>query len=173
VAGGASLLIKGDMEDDVLLAGAKSAGFAMRTIGSPVTSRQFTIQGAAGTEDEEKLQQALKGVSGIGAFQIRKTPNGTRLDIPGGTATADTIVAAAKAAGFDVRQVEAAATASDGANEERVTPPAPGERIIDGLTKVGDLAPNFTLITKDGKSKISLTDYRGKKPVVLIFGSYT
>jgi alkyl hydroperoxide reductase subunit AhpC len=34
-------------------------------------------------------------------------------------------------------------------------------------------APDFTLRTEDGKKAITLSDYRGKKPVVLIFGSFT
>jgi hypothetical protein len=38
---------------------------------------------------------------------------------------------------------------------------------------IGSKAPNFTLQTQDGKQSISLSDYRGKKPVVLIFGSFT
>jgi hypothetical protein len=38
---------------------------------------------------------------------------------------------------------------------------------------VGDRAPNFTLQTHDSKRTIALKDYRGKKPVVLIFGSFT
>jgi hypothetical protein len=39
--------------------------------------------------------------------------------------------------------------------------------------KLGQLAPDFKLTTQDGKKKISLSDYRGKKPVVLIFGNFT
>lgn len=39
--------------------------------------------------------------------------------------------------------------------------------------KVGDAAPDFTLKSLDGKKKVALSDYRGKKPVALIFGSYT
>ncbi len=37
--------------------------------------------------------------------------------------------------------------------------------------KVGDMAPDFTLLTFDGKElkKISLADYRGKKSVALAF----
>ncbi len=37
--------------------------------------------------------------------------------------------------------------------------------------KVGDMAPNFTLLAFDGKDlkKVSLSDYRGKKDVVLAF----
>ncbi len=34
-------------------------------------------------------------------------------------------------------------------------------------------APDFTLETHDKSKQISLSDYRGKKPVVLIFGSFT
>lgn len=38
---------------------------------------------------------------------------------------------------------------------------------------VGQEAPAFTLETHDKSKRISLADYRGKKPVVLIFGSFT
>jgi hypothetical protein len=37
----------------------------------------------------------------------------------------------------------------------------------------GRMAPDFNLETQDGKERISLSDYRGKKPVVLIFGNFT
>jgi len=38
---------------------------------------------------------------------------------------------------------------------------------------VGQRAPDFALRTQDGKRQIRLSQYRGKKPVVLIFGSFT
>jgi hypothetical protein len=38
---------------------------------------------------------------------------------------------------------------------------------------LGDQAPDFTLRTQDGKREVSLSEFRGKKPVVLIFGSFT
>ncbi len=38
---------------------------------------------------------------------------------------------------------------------------------------VGRMAPDFNLETQDGTQRISLSDYRGKKPVVLIFGNFT
>jgi hypothetical protein len=38
---------------------------------------------------------------------------------------------------------------------------------------LGDRAPDFRLPTQDGKKTIALSDYRGKKPVVLIFGNFT
>lgn len=42
-----------------------------------------------------------------------------------------------------------------------------------GSLGVGDLAPGFDLPTSDKKSRVQLASFRGKKPVVLIFGSYT
>lgn len=44
--------------------------------------------------------------------------------------------------------------------------PMPGPR-------VGSMAPDFTLPTQDGKGEITLSQFRGKKPVVMIFGSFT
>ena len=37
----------------------------------------------------------------------------------------------------------------------------------------GDIAPDFTLSRLDGKETITLSEFRGRKPVVLVFGSYT
>ncbi len=42
-----------------------------------------------------------------------------------------------------------------------------------GSVAVGDTAPDFRLVTLDKKSEVSLASFRGSKPVVLIFGSYT
>ncbi len=42
-----------------------------------------------------------------------------------------------------------------------------------GRLKVGDPAPDFALPTGDRKSQVELAAFRGQKPVVLIFGSYT
>ncbi|HKA06304.1 MAG TPA: hypothetical protein VKD71_03540 [Gemmataceae bacterium] len=39
--------------------------------------------------------------------------------------------------------------------------------------KLEAMAPDFTLESPDGKKSITLSDYRGKKPVALIFGSFT
>ena len=43
----------------------------------------------------------------------------------------------------------------------------------DGAPKAGDKAPTFTLKSLDGKSEFSLESAKGKKPVLLFFGSYT
>lgn len=39
--------------------------------------------------------------------------------------------------------------------------------------KVGDLAPDFELQDPEGNVRIRLSDFRGKRPVALVFGSYT
>ena len=39
--------------------------------------------------------------------------------------------------------------------------------------KKGDWAPDFRLEDLDGKGFVRLSDYRGIKPVVLVFGSHT
>jgi hypothetical protein len=42
-----------------------------------------------------------------------------------------------------------------------------------GRLSVGDEAPGFALETYDRQSRVRLSDSRGKRPVVLVFGSYT
>ena len=39
--------------------------------------------------------------------------------------------------------------------------------------KAGDMAPDFTLNDIGGRDSVTLSDFRGKKPVALIFGSFT
>ena len=42
-----------------------------------------------------------------------------------------------------------------------------------GSLQVGDAAPGFALQTPDKKRIVRLSDFAGKRPVVLVFGSYT
>ena len=42
-----------------------------------------------------------------------------------------------------------------------------------GNLEMGELAPDFDLPTPDKKSQVRLSSFRGHKPVVLVFGSYT
>ena len=42
-----------------------------------------------------------------------------------------------------------------------------------GHLQVGDPAPEFSLPSGDRKARVRLSSFRGHKPVVLIFGSYT
>ena len=39
--------------------------------------------------------------------------------------------------------------------------------------KIGELAPDFSLETRGGSESIRLSHFKGEKPVVLIFGSWT
>ncbi len=39
--------------------------------------------------------------------------------------------------------------------------------------RAGDMAPDFELTDSRGAESVRLSDFRGKKPVVLVFGSYT
>ena len=39
--------------------------------------------------------------------------------------------------------------------------------------EIGDMAPTFKLKSLDGKEETELEKFRGKKPVVLLFGSYS
>ena len=39
--------------------------------------------------------------------------------------------------------------------------------------KVGDIAPDFSLRDAQGQNSIRLSDFRQKKPVALVFGSFT
>lgn len=172
VAGGAMLGIQGVMEDDALVAAAKSAGYDLKILVDPANG-PFIVTGVANAGDEEKLRKAIEKVPGIGHFLIEQTPEGTLLTLPISIAKPEVVAAAAKAGGFNMRPLYPFFDASGSVNVERDTPPASNDRILEDLTKVGDLAPDFTLITKDGKSKVTLSDYRAKKPVVLIFGSYT
>jgi hypothetical protein len=42
-----------------------------------------------------------------------------------------------------------------------------------GRLQAGDSAPDFALQELDGSGQVTLSSFRGQKPVVLIFGSYT
>jgi len=41
------------------------------------------------------------------------------------------------------------------------------------VPKIGELAPDFELTDNTGEKHVRLSDFRGKKPVVLLFGSFT
>jgi peroxiredoxin len=47
------------------------------------------------------------------------------------------------------------------------------KRYDPSAPKVGDLAPDFELRDVDGENPIRLSDFRGRKPVALVFGSFT
>ncbi len=47
------------------------------------------------------------------------------------------------------------------------------ERFDAGAPKTGDIAPDFELNDVTGENSIRLSDFQGRKPVALIFGSFT
>jgi len=50
----------------------------------------------------------------------------------------------------------------------------PAQKALDAKApRAGDMAPDFTLYDIAGKDSVTLSDFRGKKPVALVFGSYT
>jgi hypothetical protein len=61
--------------------------------------------------------------------------------------------------------------------------PAPAMRVVPfepmwnlarrGATRTGEMAPDFSLPTVDRKTEVRLASFRGQRPVVLVFGSYT
>jgi len=62
---------------------------------------------------------------------------------------------------------------SPAGSQERPIRARAGDHRIADTVKAGDPAPDFTLKTVDGKEAVTLSSFRGKTPVVLIFGSYT
>jgi len=49
-----------------------------------------------------------------------------------------------------------------------------GQKALDAKApRAGDMAPDFTLYDIEGKNSVTLSDFRGKKPVALVFGSFT
>lgn len=46
-------------------------------------------------------------------------------------------------------------------------------RARGGTLAVGSQAPDFRLKTLDRKSEVELSSFRGSRPVILVFGSYT
>ena len=43
----------------------------------------------------------------------------------------------------------------------------------EGSPRPGDVATDFTLAPRDGGTAVTLSAFRGVKPVALVFGSYT
>ena len=46
-------------------------------------------------------------------------------------------------------------------------------QVREGSLRIGDSAPDFELKVRGENRTIRLSDYRGRKPVALVFGSFT
>jgi hypothetical protein len=71
-----------------------------------------------------------------------------------------------------VRDVKAAARALRSARD-RGDLPDPGEPAPDFHLKLLESSNPPDFVEADGEGRVRLSSYRGKRPVVLIFGSYT
>ena len=50
----------------------------------------------------------------------------------------------------------------------------PAQKKVDvNAPRAGDMAPDFTLYDIEGENSVTLSDFREKKPVALVFGSFT
>ena len=50
----------------------------------------------------------------------------------------------------------------------------PAHKALDAeAPRAGDVAPDFTLYDIQGRDSVTLSDFRGEKPVALVFGSFT
>ena len=48
------------------------------------------------------------------------------------------------------------------------------QKEFDGRApRLGDEAPDFELLDVDGENPVRLSEFRGNKPVALVFGSFT
>jgi len=174
VVGGANLIVYGDVKEEALTKTARASGYGLLTVNEPAGDTQrFTVQGVTNSEDETKLREALRSAGVTGQVQLQRNGQEVRLGVPSGGASGRALAGALREAGFDITPVDTVTLPSIGSEKERITPPAPNERIIDEKTRVGEAAPDFSLLMHDGRGKITLSNSFGKRPVVLIFGSYT
>jgi len=62
---------------------------------------------------------------------------------------------------------------ADAASAQRRPNRPKGDLRMPDTLRVGDPAPDFKLKTADGSREVTLSSFKGKRPVVLVFGSYT
>jgi copper chaperone CopZ len=174
LTGGATLLIYGDVKSSDLEAAAKSLGYDFSALGNGFNKRaEFTIGGMPSSEEQEKLRTAIQNLEGTQRTEVQMGESGPKFVVEGERLKPDRIAAAAKEAGFDLRMIESVALPTLTPQAGRVAPAAYDDAIVEDPIVAGEAAPEFTLLSQDGTSKLSLSSSLGKKPVVLIFGSCT
>jgi len=173
LVGGATLLVYGGVNGSALERAAKSAGYALWPLGNSPGPRLFKLERSLSTAETEQLKQALEDVDGIGEIDVSADSHGSRVAIAGGRVRPDSIVEAAAGAGFVLTPVQTVTLPSLIPTAERNTPPDYNNRVLEEQAVVGMPPPDFALLSKDGATKIRLSDRLGKKPVVLMFGSCT
>lgn len=171
--GGATLLIHGDTNDDRMAAAGKKGGFIVWPLGDAEGRREFRLRTPTSAADRSKLTKALQAVDGIREVEIHSDPQGDRLVVAGGQIRPPIVVAAANNAGFRVAPEESVSLPTLTPEAERNTPPDYENRVLKDQAQLNGPAPDFSLLSGDGKRTINLSDFAGKRPVVLLFGSCT
>ncbi len=171
--GGATLLVYGDVRDEGLAEAARGAGFALWPLANAPGPTRFGLGREPGAEGARRLREVLQAVEGIGEFQLSSDAEGPCLIVCPGRARPEAILAAGREAGFTLSRVESISLPSLEPAAGRNTPPDFEERVVGELAQAGEPAPDFTLLGKDGRERITLSQFRGKRPVVLMFGSCT
>ncbi|MBK8915370.1 MAG: hypothetical protein IPM64_12360 [Phycisphaerales bacterium] len=72
-----------------------------------------------------------------------------------------------------IGQESATTRAASQPESQRAATSQPATKPARPAPEIGDTAPPFKLKSLDGKSEFELTSLRGKRPVLLLFGSYT
>lgn len=172
LVGGATLLIFGDVKGSNLIQAARGVGYDLRPLANlPNPNLEYRINGPENASERQKLREALLHVDGVREVEIRMSSDGPRAVVVGDQLNPDRVGAVGGDAGFELTKVDNVILPSLTPVANRSTPPAWEEAIVGDPIQLGEAAPQFTLLGADGKSKISLSDYAGKKPVVLMFGS--
>jgi thiol-disulfide isomerase/thioredoxin len=123
----------------------------------------------AQTRSDDKGQFRFTGLA-AGTYEVRARADADRRRV-GGRAAAT--VEPGQEAELALKLQPATRRARrGGAAGETTTPPAPGERHTTRL-RIGDKAPDFTLPAVDQKTQVKLSELHARKPVVLVFGSFT
>lgn len=173
--GGATLLVYGDVVDPQLITAAKDQGYTLAAIRNAAGRRaEFAVGARPGAAvDEAKLKAFALGIEGVEAAEVLSTLDGPQLVLTGDRLKPERIVAAAAENGFDLQVVENVSLPSLTPKAGRVTPAAYEDAVNEDPIEVGKVAPDFALLSRDGATRIRMSDSAGKRPVVLIFGSCT
>lgn len=172
--GGATLLVYGDTNEDFLAAAAKPAGYIVWPLSAGSGVREFRIGAAAGETQQKALAKRLQGLEGIGEVSLKSEPDGAVLVVAGGRVRPDALRSAAMETGVELTPLPEKITLPTlTPRAERGTPPDYENRVLEEMAKQGEPAPGFSLLSKDGKTRLGLAEHVGKRPVVLLFGSCT
>ena len=93
----------------------------------------------------------------------------------------DAALRSAAAATRELRKALAGAKTGQVRDLRRALAAGVGRIIVDSFHEIarltaletGEVAPDFTLPTLDHRERVTLSSHRGRRPVVLVFGSYT